>query len=254
MKLGLKLTVVVLFVLSAPHAGATERASFESDGVRIHCTIDGEGEPILLIHGYTANGAMNWRIPGMVKLLAKDYQVITMDVRGHGQSGKPESAEDYGVRMVQDAINLLDHLELDKVHVAGYSMGGMITLKLLAMAPERVKSAAVCGMGWYRPRPEVPGNGDGPSERNANPVMQAVAESFGELATTREEIQAMKTPVVAIVGDEDRGQLERVDNWKRVRPDLEVVYVEGANHVNCVFNPDFRSALKAFFDEQTSEE
>ena len=77
-----------------------------------------------------------------------------------------------------------------------------------------------------------------------------MGQSFGELATTKEEMIAVKTPTVIIVGSEDNGQLSRVMTWQEIRPDIPVVKIPGANHVNCSFKPEFKKAVKKFFDEQ----
>ena len=87
-----------------------EDGFFDSDGVKIHYTIQGKGEPVLLIHGYTANIQVQWELPGIIKALAPDYQVIAIDNRGHGRSEKPHDAKKYGKEMVEDAVRLLDHL------------------------------------------------------------------------------------------------------------------------------------------------
>lgn len=237
--------VALLTVLSV--AANSTADDFDSDGVKLHYTVMGEGEPVLLLHGYTANGSLNWKLPGTVRLLAEDFQVIVMDVRGHGHS---DPAEEYGVEMVHDAVRLLDHLNIEDAHVAGYSMGGMITLKMLTMYPERIRSAAVCGMGWYDESPR-PSRGGGSGRGAGNPVKEAVGASFHELSTTEAEIKAIKVPTVAIVGEKDVGQRARVDRWKEVRPDLSVVLVPEADHVSCVFKEELRSAIRDFFVKQS---
>src|ERR1035438_4357252 len=109
--------------------------TFDSEGVHIRYTVEGKGEPVVLIHGLYANAQMNWRGPGIIKALAKNYEVIALDVRGHGGSGKPKEEDAYGVEMAEDVIQLLDHLKIQKAHLVGYSMGGMITMKLLTRNP-----------------------------------------------------------------------------------------------------------------------
>ena len=69
---------------------------FDSDGVKIHYIIEGEGEPVLLIHGFAAKLQVQWGMPGVIKDLAEDYQVIAIDNRGHGRSGKPHDPAKYG--------------------------------------------------------------------------------------------------------------------------------------------------------------
>ena len=231
-----------------------EAYSFDSNGVKIHYTIDGEGEPILLIHGYTANGTLNWRLPGSVRVLSENFQVINMDVRGHGSSDKPEDESAYGLEMVEDVVRLLDHLELKSAHVAGYSMGGMIVIKLLTLHPDRVRSAAVCGMGWREPTLPRPSQGARSGRLGqGNPIMEIVGRTFGALTTTEEEMRAIKTPTVIVVGENDPGQRQRVDKWQEIRPDIPVVIVPDATHASASFKDEFKAALKEFFEAQAKE-
>src|SRR5208283_284716 len=123
---------------------------FASNGVKIHYVVKGQGEPVILVHGLYSSARMNWELPGTVAALTKHYQVIAFDNRGHGQSDKPEAEDQYGVQMVEDVVRLMGHLRIPKAHVVGYSLGGMITMKLLTLHPERVSSAVLGGMGWAR--------------------------------------------------------------------------------------------------------
>ena len=86
--------------------------SFQSDGVRIAYWDEGEGDPILLIHGFASNAGTNWADSGWVRTLVADgRRVIAFDNRGHGQSEKLYEPERYGApTMAEDARALLDHL------------------------------------------------------------------------------------------------------------------------------------------------
>src|SRR5690242_19535896 len=128
----MKAVVMALIIASVVSGFADE---FESDGVQIHYTVAGKGTPVVLIHGLYASAKTNWELPGIVADLAKSHTVIALDNRGHGQSDKPEKEGEYGVKMVEDVVRLLDHLHIEKAEVAGYSMGGMITMKLLTLHP-----------------------------------------------------------------------------------------------------------------------
>lgn len=98
---------------------------FEFDGVRIAYEDKGEGDPILLIHGFASNKQVNWQYPGWVDLLVGDCRrVITIDNRGHGDSQKFYDPAAYGAPvMAEDAKRLLDHLDIERADVMGYSMG-----------------------------------------------------------------------------------------------------------------------------------
>ena len=240
----MRLTLVLTLALSAFAAHAEEHF-FDSNGVQIRYFVEGEGEPILLIHGYTASGPLNWGGNGVKNLLAEKYQVVMPDVRGHGKSGNPADGK-HGVEVIHDMIRLLDHLNIETAHVAGYSMGGMITIKMTTMFPERVRSALVGGMGWM--------NADGLPPRDDSvdpstlPAMEASRRGFREFATFADEMKAIKTPLQVIVGTDDGSQMLRVQSWKEIVPDLDVVYVDGADHVRCVFHPALKNGMRAFID------
>jgi pimeloyl-ACP methyl ester carboxylesterase len=98
---------------------------FESGGVRLHFTDEGSGPPVVLLHGFAVNADLNWRLPGVTQALTPEFRVISLDLRGHGLSGKPHEPEQYGRLMADDVIALLDHLGIEKAHVVGYSLGGI---------------------------------------------------------------------------------------------------------------------------------
>ncbi|MEQ1670285.1 MAG: alpha/beta hydrolase [Hyphomicrobium sp.] len=106
-------------------------------------------EPILLIHGFASNIAMNWTAPGWVEVLRRaGYRVIAFDNRGHGHSAKLYDLADYGSPlMAEDARRLLDHLGIKRAHVMGYSMGARIAAFLAIAHPERVSRIVFGGLG-----------------------------------------------------------------------------------------------------------
>jgi pimeloyl-ACP methyl ester carboxylesterase len=121
---------------------------FNSDGVKIHYVVEGKGEPLLMIHGFS--GSIQ-QMTDTFKNLSKNSQVIAMDCRGHGQSEKPHDLDAYGMNMIEDPIRLLDHLNIKKAHVSGYSMGGAIAIGIVGFHPERLISAIVGAAGWIPP-------------------------------------------------------------------------------------------------------
>ncbi|MTI45111.1 pimeloyl-ACP methyl ester carboxylesterase [Roseibium hamelinense] len=123
---------------------------FQMDGVDLAYFDEGEGDPILLIHGFASNKSVNWAYPGWVDLLIKDgRRVIAIDNRGHGESSKFYDPAAYGAPiMAEDARRLLDHLDLPQVDVMGYSMGARISAFLTLNHADRVRSVVFGGLGY----------------------------------------------------------------------------------------------------------
>jgi pimeloyl-ACP methyl ester carboxylesterase len=237
---------VIVWLCSFLFLGATASLSaeeFDSDGVKIHYVVEGRGEPVVLIHGLLASAAINWEWPGITAELAKDHQVIALDCRGHGLSGKPVEESQYGVQMVEDVVRLLDHLNIKKADIVGYSMGGMITMKLMVLHPERVRSAILGGMGWMADGHNLfPGIIEG-SPRNA---IEACILGFKDLAVSAQDVQGIKTPFIVIVGENDPLKNKFVEPLSKIRPDVPVKIVPEADHLSCVSKPEFKADIKAF--------
>ena len=121
-----------------------------SNGVDIAYVDIGGGSPILLIHGFGSNHAVNWESTGWIFTLTRaGRRVIAMDVRGHGESAKLYDPSAYRPSaMAQDAANLLDHLGLQHADVMGYSMGARIGAFLAIERPAKVHSLIIGGMGF----------------------------------------------------------------------------------------------------------
>jgi pimeloyl-ACP methyl ester carboxylesterase len=284
------LFVVGLFLPAALRAEVPglQKPSFDSNGVKIHYVVEGkeDGEPVLLIHGFTVSQEM-WK--PVIKALAKDYKVIALDCRGHGGSEKPHDPEKYGLEMTKDAIRLLDHLKIDKAHVVGYSMGGAITLQLAARYPDRLRTATLGGMGLPRPDGErfyamladslEQGKGFRPlilaltpkgqpalSEEQIKQIdanilshndvkaLAAVMRGSGskELKLTEEQINGIKLPMLAVVGVSDPLRAG-VDALKKQLPDTKVVVIDKADHVTAFNRDEFVSAIKDFLDAHKSK-
>jgi len=122
---------------------------FIHDNVDIAFLDEGEGEPVVLVHGFASNKEVNWVAPGWVTTLTRaGCRVIALDNRGHGQSTKLyEPAAYHGAVMAQDVRALLDHLALPRADVVGYSMGARITAFLALAEPQRVRAAVLGGLG-----------------------------------------------------------------------------------------------------------
>ncbi len=107
----------------------------------------GQGHPLLFIHGL-GSSTRDWEF--QVPFFAQNYQVVTYDLRGHGQSDKPPGP--YSMRLfAEDTAALLQALGCAPAHVVGLSLGGMIAFELAVSAPELVRSLVIVNSG-----PEVP--------------------------------------------------------------------------------------------------
>ncbi len=124
-------------------------ASFKNGDVEIAYLDEGEGEPIVLVHGFASTKEVNWVNPGWVRTLTgAGRRVIALDNRGHGQSSKLyDPAEYHSSKMADDVRALLDHLKIERADVMGYSMGARIAAFLTINHPERVRSIVLGGLG-----------------------------------------------------------------------------------------------------------
>jgi len=251
--------------------------------VRLSYTDEGEGpQTVVLIHGFAVNSWLNWGWVGISGALARTMRVVSLDMRGHGRSGKPHRIGAYGATMVRDVVSLLDHLEIARAHVAGYSLGGFVTLKLAACSPERLLSASVLGAGWEgldNPRfrealPQVAealreGRGTGPlmahlGNRREQPgglhnlwvklltryandqhALACMVQALPELALSEQELRAIELPVLSIVGERD----PLVHSMRKMQgkiADHSVYVLAGADHLQATLDPALPEHLSAF--------
>src|SRR5690606_29920516 len=116
---------------------------FDNDGCQLHYEEYGHGAPVLLLHGL-GSSTRDWEY--QIPELARHYRVIALDIRGHGRSGKPR--ERYSIQgFAEDAVALIEHLQLAPVHLVGISMGGMIGFQLGVDRPELLKSLCIVNSG-----------------------------------------------------------------------------------------------------------
>jgi pimeloyl-ACP methyl ester carboxylesterase len=220
---------------------AAESQFFDAKGVKIHFLIEGTGEPVVLIHGLDSSARINWQMPGTIDALAKDHQVIAIDLPGYGESDKPDDPAAYGEQWIDDVILLLDHLNIRKAHIVGYSMGGTVALKLIAEHPERVISGTLGGAGWLRE--------DSILQKIWTHMRSAGARSISELALTADQLKAIRIPVEILVGDRDPMKKLYVEPLESVRSDWRVIEIEGAGHLNCIVKKQFIDELEKWLDK-----
>lgn len=246
---------------------------FDSDGVRIAYRDEGDGEPVLLIHGFASNSAVNWVGPGWIKTLTDaGYRAVAIDNRGHGESEKLYDEDAYGApRMAEDARRLLDHLGIDRTHVVGYSMGARIGAFLAANHPRRVKSLVLSGMGINLVR-GVGGAGPIAAALEAddpNEVQNDAARSFrlfadqtgsdrkalaacirsSRKAITADALNKSGVPILIAVGTDDvvAGSASEL---AALLTHARVLDIPGRDHMRAVGDPVHKKGVLAFLAEQ----
>lgn len=279
------LAAPIALILAAPLAASAEEGTFDSAGVPIrYVDTGGDGAPVVLVHSFAASAEL-WDLAGITA--SDDFRFIALDNRGHGESGKPEGPDAYGIEMVNDVVRLMDELDIEDAHFVGYSLGAEIALKLTVEHPELARSLTIAGSGWSG-EPEYEtyqfigmSVGDAASFadwiRNMSPEMSD--EEFGFLVgmlemhgireegqdtgaladvamatnqlidLTTEEIAAIAVPVLGISGelDVERPNLEKIEG---VAPDFTMVVIPGADHLDAPLDPLFAETVLTFLAEQ----
>jgi pimeloyl-ACP methyl ester carboxylesterase len=250
---------------------------FNSAGVRI-AYIDvmpetGHGDPILLIHGFASNHAVNWVNTLWVTTLSRaGFRVIALDNRGHGQSEKLHRPEDYDSSiMAGDSRRLLDHLGIERADVMGYSMGARITAHLAVIDPARVRSVILGGLGIRL----VHGVGlplgiadamEAPSLDSLTDPMERMFRAFAEQTKSdlkalaacirgsrqtlsEEEVAAINAPTLIAVGTKDpvAGSAQEL---AKLMPNATALDIPGRDHNLAVGDKVHKQGVLAFLAER----
>jgi pimeloyl-ACP methyl ester carboxylesterase len=250
-------------------AFADSMPTFHSDGTTIAYLDEGEGPPVLLIHGFASSARVNWVDPGWVAALNRaGHRVVAFDNRGHGASGKLYDPAAYHLPiMAEDARQLLDHLGIARAAVLGYSMGARITALLAIRHPARVSAAVLGGIGYGL----VKGFGDGeeiaaaleaPSlddvvgergrmfrrfaERTKSDLFALAACMRGSrLALPVDEVAGISVPVLVAVGTRDEVAGDPRPLVELI-PDAEYLAIPDRDHMTGVGDRVFKAAAIDF--------
>jgi pimeloyl-ACP methyl ester carboxylesterase len=234
--------------------GGPRSETFVVEGVKIHYYVEGSGEPVVLIHALHSSSDINWRLTGVIRDLARDHQVISLDLPGHGRSDKPEDEAAYGIQMVDDIVLLLDLLKVEKAHVVGYSAGGIVALKLLAKHPDRTLSGTIGGMGWLREGSPIQKFWEQMPVRNGSRATAEFMHGIGKLALSEKELKSIKVPVEILIGDRDPVKRLYVTPLQGKRRDWPVIEILDAGHVNCIVKKTFREEIGKWVRKNTKRE
>ena len=242
---------------------------FNSGGVEIAYQTAGEGPPVLLVHGFASNARVNWWDTGWVKTLTEaGRRVITFDHRGHGASEKLYDPSLYpAAEMAEDALRLLDHLEIAQADVMGYSMGARVSAFLAIAHPARVRRAVFAGLASrmisgvggaeaIAAALEAPTRNDGldinarafrifaEQTKSDLKALDACIRSSREKITV-EELASLRVPVLVVAGEKDKVAGD-VDTLVNAIPGAVGVTLPNRNHMNAVGDRGYKDAVLAF--------
>jgi 3-oxoadipate enol-lactonase len=249
------------------------------NGTRLHVNDTGQGHAVLFLHGMGCDGT-DWQ--PQVDAFASSYRCITIDHRGHGRSDR-EVGDGYTIAgFAADARAVLDHLAVDRAHVVGLSMGGMIAQQLTLDAPERVCTLSLLDT-FARPGPMADGMG-AMADQVETGGLDALAAGFQAMvfaaATTRSQpelverfdaqfrantpaclaadmraiasvdvygrLGSIPAPTVVVCGAEDNlTPLPMADELAAAIPGATLEIVPDAGHFSNIENPDVVTQILA---------
>ena len=234
----------------------------------------GDGDAVVLVHGFAASMKENWERSGWISMLVRARRrVVALDLRGHGQSAKfyEPSAYSFDV-FAKDVVTLVEHLQLKKPDLIGFSLGARVVLQCLLSRPEKFLLGVLCGVGELLLDPKSDRDPEGFAKAMEAPSADGIsddmarrfrlfAEGQGQdlraLAAvsrglnahprlwTAAELGTIKheTLVVAGNGDDLAGAPEPL---ARAFANAKAVRVPGCGHMDCLIQPMFKGAVMDF--------
>lgn len=258
-------------------------ARFEHAHARLDYTLHGAGRPLVLVHGL-GSSARDWEY--QVPVFAEHYQVITLDLRGHGLSERPR--ERYSIKgFTADLCALLDFLETGPVHFVGLSMGGMIGFQLAVDRPDLLRSLCIVNSGpevkvrsagdywqWFKrwsvarllsmrtigkalgkslfPKPEQASLRKEMQERWAGNDKHAYLASFNAIVNwgVREHLPGIRCPTLIVSADHDYTPVALKQEYCEELPLARLVVIEDSRHATPLDQPEaFNGVLLDFLSE-----
>ncbi|EDJ4263486.1 alpha/beta hydrolase [Salmonella enterica] len=254
----------IIFLINASATTMDKDKFVEANGIKIHYVEEGEGPPLLLIHGGGLT-AKSWQ--GLAKEASRYFRVIMPDSRGHGLTNNPQGTFSYDL-MTEDMAAFVKALKLEKPLVMGYSDGGMVVLKLTSRYPDLARAAIVGGATHrfatthYMQGMEIfYGKGMPPGQLTDRDLDKMASDAPGMVkfyqnmhhpeqkdywrtflkgvwpmwttptSLTEEEVKKIHIPVLLLDGDRDEFfTVEEVTELYRLLPQAEMTLIPGSGH------------------------
>lgn len=215
------------------------------NGIQMYYEIHGDGPPLILLHGGLGN-ADCWE--KQIPALSGRYKVIAVDSRGHGRSTFSERQISYDL-MASDLIALMDHLNIRKAHVLGWSDGGIVGLDLAINHPDRLNRLIAYGAN-YNPSGM---RHDAMENENIKDYFEKAARDYQALSPdpsrrdefeknlgrmwesepnfTAEQLRAITAPTLILDGDGDEAvSTEHTRELAGLIPRAELFLIPGTGH------------------------
>lgn len=250
-------------------------ARLNRDGVEIYYEVHGEGSPLLLTHGFSATAQM-WK--GQIDALAPHFQLITWDMRGHGQSDYPDDPAAYSEEAtVADMAAILDAVGARDAIIGGLSLGGYMSLAFHLAHPERTRALLIIDTGPGYKKDEAregwnanalkradryDADGLGLLEKGTAETRTArhrdatgLAHAARGMLTQRdarviESLPNIAVPSLVVVGADDTPFLAASDYMAGKIPNARKVVIPGAGHAANIDQPAaFNAALLKFLED-----
>lgn len=259
----------------------------EVNDLKMYYEIHGGGEPLILLHGGV--GAIEM-FGGVLPLLAEGRRVIAVDLQAHGRTGDIDRPLSYE-SMADDIGALIEHLDLEKADVMGYSLGGNVALRTAIQHPEAVKKLVVVSTpfkrdGWY---PEVLAGMEQMGPEAAEPMKQTpmyqlyasvapkpedwpvLLTKLGELLRQdydwSKDVEAIRTPTMIVIGDADSVRTAHAVEFFELlgggkadagwdgsgMSNARLAILPGTTHYNIFFSPTLAATVTPFLDAPMPE-
>ena len=215
--------------------------------INLHYKVEGKGKPLVFIHGLSDN-LLYWEF--LAAKLKNDYQIIRVDLRGHGDSelGSDEITIDL---YVNDLINLLDELHVDKVNLIGFSLGGAVALDFVLKYPKKVDSLVL--MSSFAKTDEYLTDIFNQFKSALNNGFEDFFDLIVPMVYVENELYLINIPTLILAGQCD--ELTLADTQKRISEqiiDSKLIVFENTKHNLLVEknNGEIVSILKNFYENK----
>ena len=245
----------------------TTGAYAKVNGLEMYYEVHGtRGRPLVLLHGGVLTIGLTF---GALPELARDRQVIAVELQGHGHTADTDRAITLPY-LASDVVALLDELGVGRADFLGFSLGGLTALQTAISCPERVGRLALVSThyrqdGYYEEvRTPDWGSPRLPTEADFREMAAAYAEAAphpehfqdflakcsaaaqADLGWTDDDLRALTAPTLLVIGDSDFVRVEHAAEMQRLIADSRLAVLPAATHMSVMRQPELLPMLGRF--------